>query len=63
MDTMDIFDLAQMLAALVAVEARRGANEAAALGEAAVYKPDSFAAYDRLAAQALQHMEWWHNRG
>ena len=63
MDSMDVMDLAQILAALVAVEAMRGANEArAARGEAMAYPAEQFDHPSGLATAALGHMEWWHNK-
>ena len=63
MDSMDVMDLAQILAALVAVEAMRGANEVrAARGEAMGYSVESLDEARVQAEQALDHMEWWHNK-
>jgi hypothetical protein len=62
MDSMDVIDLAKILAMLVKVEAMRGANEArAARGEAMAYPVESFDEPRVLAEQALGHMEWCHN--
>ena len=63
MDSMDVMDLAKLLAALVTVEAMRGANEArTARGEAMAYPAERFDYANGLATAALDHMEWWHNK-
>ena len=63
MDSMDVADLARILAALVEIEAMRGANEArTARGEAMAYPVERFDHVKGLATAALDHMEWWHNK-
>jgi hypothetical protein len=62
MDSLDVMDMAKLLAALVTVEAMRGANEEARTGGQSTYQAKDFDKIRLAAASVLDHMEWWHNK-
>lgn len=62
MDSVDMLALAKILTALVAVEAMRGANEAAAQRNKPPYEPELFDSCEDDASRALYDLEKRYDR-